>query len=72
MSGIICRRCNSAALVKGFISLRCPICGDYFYLPDAGIKELWSEHRLGLLYARGGWKLLGVTEPPGWFLEEVV
>ena len=58
--------------MRGVISLRCPICGECVYVPDADDKLLWSEHKLGLLFKRGGWLWLSEFEPPAWFLENVV
>ena len=67
-----CGRCGSGGLVKSFISISCPICGERVQLEDSGPASLWAEHRLGLLYRPGGWRFMEVVEPPGWFLEDVV
>jgi len=72
MTTNICRRCGNGSLIREYISLRCPICGTYSYLPDAGVPLLWSEHRLGLMFKVGGWQWLGVTDPPAWFVKNVV
>jgi len=71
MSEKNCRRCGSGGLVTGFMSVRCPICGDCQYLPVADERAMWAEHRLGLMFARGGWRWLDVFEPPAWFIREV-
>jgi hypothetical protein len=42
------------------------------YRPGADERQMWAEHRLGLLYAGGGWRWLDVLEPPAWFIENVV
>jgi len=67
-----CRRCGNKALVRGIISLSCPICGECVYLPDADEGSLWSEHRFGLMFLRDGWRFIGEFEPPKWFLEGVI
>jgi uncharacterized protein (DUF983 family) len=72
MKNHTCRRCGNSSLIREFISVRCPICGTYSYMQDAGVPLLWSEHRLGLMFARGGWQWLGVIEPPSWFVANVV
>ena len=72
MSEYACRRCGCNSSIRGFISIRCPICGDRIYMPDAPEKLLWSEHKNGLLLKRDGWTLMDIIEPPAWFLEHVV
>jgi len=72
MSKVSCRRCGNGALIMGFISLRCPLCGECVYLPDADEGLMWSEHRLGLMFKTGGWRWMDALEPPGWFIENVV
>jgi len=67
-----CRHCGNKALVRGMISIRCPICGECEYLPEADDALLWSEHRLGLMFLRDGWRWMGVLDPPDWFLENMV
>jgi hypothetical protein len=66
-----CRRCGNKALLCGFISMRCPICGECVYNPDACEKNQWSEHKLGLMFKRDGWRWISVLEPPAWFLESI-
>jgi len=72
MTRPVCRRCGSIGLMKGVISLSCPICGECVYVPDVDDRLLWMEHRLGLLFKRDGWRWLGEFEPPAWFMENVV
>jgi hypothetical protein len=55
-----------------FHSVRCPICGEYLFLEKAGDELLWSEHRLGLLFQKGGWQFLGISSPPSWFIENII
>jgi len=72
MDNVSCRRCGNTAMLKSFISVRCPICGEYLFLEKAGDELLWSEHRLGLLFQKGGWQFLGISSPPSWFIENVI
>jgi len=72
MDNVLCRRCGNTAMLKGFISFRCLICGEYHFLENALDDLLWSEHRLGLLFQKGGWQFLGVSSPPSWFIEKVI
>jgi ribosomal protein S27AE len=72
MDDMQCRRCGNKAFIKGFISVRCPICGEYVFLDEVDDSLLWSEHKLGILLQRGGWRWLSEIEPPRWFLENVV
>lgn len=72
MRGSRCGKCGSAGLVSGPASVRCPVCGGIEYGPGADKRQMWAEHRLGLLYAGGGWRWLDVLEPPAWFIENVV
>ena len=72
MSAIRCDRCGSGSLIRNFTSLSCPICGEYVQLEADGTEPLWAEHRLGLLFKPGGWRLMDVIEPPVWFLEDVI
>jgi len=71
MAGRHCERCGSGALARSYIGLHCPICGECVYDSSAGRDTLWAEHRLGLMYERGGWLWMAVIEPPSWFIEEV-
>jgi len=64
--------CGSKWLEAGTVSVRCPICGEVMYLPDADRRSLWQEHRHGLMFRRGGWRLMEVIEPPAWFLDNVI
>jgi len=66
-----CGRCGNSCMVRNFVSLCCPICGERVQLSDDGAGALWAEHRLGLLFQPGGWRFMDVVEPPGWFLENV-
>lgn len=72
MAEVKCGRCGGKVLVRGFASLRCPICGEYIYLREANEKALWAEHRLGLLFRRDGWGFMNIIDPPPWFLENVM
>jgi len=72
MNRPICPRCGSGSLLRGFTSLRCPLCGEYIQMPEADDRLLWSEHRLGLMFKGDGWRWMDVTEPPAWFLENVL
>ena len=45
-----CRRCGNKALLCGFISMHCPICGECVYNPDASEKNQWSEHTFVLYH----------------------
>lgn len=72
MNDMSCRRCGNKALLRGFISLRCPICGDYVYSQEEDEKLWWSEHKLGLMLKKDGWRWMSVLEPPAWFLEGVL
>ena len=67
-----CRRCGNKSLVRNYISLKCPVCGEYIYLTDARDAELWSEHKIGLMFKRGGWNFIELIEPPRWFFECVI
>jgi hypothetical protein len=71
MNDISCRRCGGP-LETGAMSVRCTICGDIHYLPDADNLLMWREHRQGLMFKRGGWRLIDVFDPPAWFLENVI
>jgi len=72
MTDTSCGRCGNKSLLNNFISKSCPLCGEYAHMPKADEGLLWAEHRLGLLFNRDGWHWLSVTEPPAWFLENVV
>ena len=72
MSKLRCNHCGSNVLVRGCIGLRCPLCGEYAFNEEAGEKEMWSEHKVGLLMKGGGWRFMEIIEPPAWFLENVV
>ncbi len=72
MNDVSCRRCGNKAMLVNFISVRCPICGEYLFVEEAGEDLLWAEHRLGLLFQKGGWSLMDVCAPPAWFIENVV
>lgn len=67
-----CSKCGSRVLVAGPASLGCPICGSRQYGDEADEGSLWAEHRLGLMFAGGGWRWVEVVEPPDWFMELVV
>ena len=67
-----CRRCGNKAHIRGVISLSCPICGECSYLPEADEALLWSEHKLGLMFLRDGWRWIGEVDPPRWFIECVL
>ncbi|MBI5189091.1 MAG: hypothetical protein HZA22_00255 [Nitrospirae bacterium] len=66
-----CRKCGNGSMLSGFMSLRCPICGEYVYADEADDRLLWAEHRLGLLFTRDGWRWLPEVDPPAWFIENV-
>jgi hypothetical protein len=66
-----CTRCGNKSLLTCFISLRCPLCGEYIQVPGANDRLLWSEHKHGMLFKSDGWRWLSVIEPPEWFLENV-
>ncbi len=72
MGTVPCRKCGNTKWVTGFISLGCPICGERVYAPVADDRLLWSEHRLGLMFRRDGWRFIEALEPPAWFLEGVI
>ncbi len=72
MNGTVCRRCGNKSLVLGYASIRCPLCGEYVQVPVADDSLLWKEHRLGLMFKRGGWFFMDMMEPPAWFFEEVI
>jgi len=71
MAGLHCERCGSGALARTYIGFSCPICGECVYDSSAGRDEMWAEHRLGLMYRRGGWLWMAEIDPPSWFIEEV-
>ena len=72
MGKLRCNHCGSNVLVRGCISLRCPLCGEYVFMEEANKEEMWSEHKVGLLMKSGGWSFMDIIEPPSWFLEHVV
>jgi len=72
MSRLNCKKCGSGSLIRAYVSLRCPICGEYAQVDTDDESLLWAEHRLGLTYGRGGWGWMSVIEPPAWFATEVM
>jgi hypothetical protein len=71
MENARCTKCGSGALLTSFISVRCPLCGKTYFFGNADVKGLWSEHRLGLMYRKDGWRLADEVEAPAWFIEQV-
>ncbi len=72
MDKVSCRRCGNTMMLKSYTSLRCPICGEYQFQKKASEELLWSEHKLGLLFQKGGWLFLDTILPPSWFIEDVL
>jgi predicted RNA-binding Zn-ribbon protein involved in translation (DUF1610 family) len=84
-TGIGCDKCGSKVLVRNYVAARCPICGKYFFAPEApGRREaepsaltsdaalsLWNEHKLGLMVKRDGWRWMEVITTPQWFIQEI-
>jgi len=71
MAELCCSKCGSAALCRSYMGVRCPICGECVYISTDDSVLMWSEHRLGLMYRRGGWLWMAEFEPPSWFIKEV-
>jgi predicted RNA-binding Zn-ribbon protein involved in translation (DUF1610 family) len=85
VTGTGCDKCGSKVLVRNYVSARCPVCGKYFFAPDAPERSeaepavpasgaalsLWNEHKLGLMVKRDGWRWMEVLAPPKWFIQEI-
>jgi hypothetical protein len=84
-TGICCDKCGSRVLIRNYVAARCPICGKYFFAPEARERcemesaapesdaaiSLWNEHKLGLMVKRDGWLWMEVLTPPKWFIQEI-
>ncbi len=85
-AGVGCDKCGSRVLIRNYVTARCPICGKYFFAPQApeqsaadpaapalsdAAQSLWNEHKLGLMVKRDGWRWMEVLAPPQWFIQEI-